>query len=51
MALIAAYLYAGVVVAVTVWRQAYFNFLLTPAAYPLPPILPVPNNPYGFRGR
>ena len=47
MALIAAHLIAGVILVVTVQRLVY-NLPLPPLPYPLPPLLPVPNKPYGF---
>ena len=50
MALIAARLNAGVILVVTV-LQYVNNTPLPPPPYPLPPILPVPNKPYGFCGR
>ena len=28
-----------------------YNLPLPPPPYPLPPVLPVPNKPYGFCGR
>ena len=54
MALIAADLNAGVILVVTVWQWVYGLPLPLPP-YPLrpptPPLLHVPNKPYGFCGR
>ena len=50
MVLIAAHLNAGIIPVVTVQRQVY-NLPLPPPPFPLPPLLPVPNKPYGFCGR
>ena len=51
MALIAAHLNAGHSGGDSVAIGIYSTLPLPPPPYPLPPILPVPNKPYGFCGR